>query len=112
VSDIDGGYEAAKRLLTEHPEITAIFCYNDMMAIGAIRACQELRLRIPHDCAIIGFDDIAIASIVQPALTTIRINKYALGAEAARQLLFMLENDTQGSPRVVLDVDLVVRQSA
>ena len=112
VTDINGGYDAAKQLLTEHPEITAIFCYNDMMAIGAVRACQQLGLRIPHDCAIIGFDDIAIASIIQPALTTISIDKYALGAEAARQLLRMLEDDSAVSSRVVLDVDLVVRQSA
>ena len=111
-NDIDGGYNAARQLLVEHPEITAIFCYNDMMAIGAVRACQELGLGIPDDCAIIGFDDIAIASIIQPALTTIRIDKYALGAEAARQLLLMLENDTAVAPHVVLDVDLVVRQSA
>lgn len=111
-TDIDGGYDAAKQLLVEHREITAIFCYNDMMAIGAVRACQELGRRIPHDCAIIGFDDIAIASIIQPALTTVRIDKYALGAEAARQLLLMLENDADVSRRVVLDVDLVLRQSA
>lgn len=111
-SDIDGGYSAAKQLLTEHPEITAIFCYNDMMAIGAVRACQAIGRRIPDDCAIIGFDDIATASIIQPALTTIRIDKYALGAEAARQLLFMLENDAEVPPHVVLGVDLVIRESA
>ncbi len=111
-TDIEGGYDAAKQILLEHPETTAIFCYNDMMAIGAVRVCQELGRSIPHDCAIVGFDDIAIASIVQPALTTIRINKYALGAEAARQLLSMIENDTAVSSRLILDVDLVVRQSA
>lgn len=113
-TDIDGGYDAARELLTQHPEITAIFCYNDMMAIGAVRACHDLGRRIPDDCALIGFDDIAMASILQPALTTVRINKYALGAEAARQLLRMLEDDTDAAfpPRVVLDVDLVIRQSA
>lgn len=112
VTDIDGGYNAAIRLLTDHPEITAIFCYNDMMAIGAVHACQELGFHVPNDCAIIGFDDISIASLVQPTLTSIRIDKYALGAEAARQLLSMLGDDVNVSPRVVLDVDLVVRQSA
>ena len=111
-SDIDGGYAAARELLTLHPEVTAIFCYNDLMAIGAVRASQDMSLRVPDDCAIIGFDDITMASMIRPALTTIRINKYELGAEAARQLLSMLENDAQEAEHVVLNVDLVVRESA
>ncbi|MBX3085464.1 MAG: LacI family DNA-binding transcriptional regulator [Anaerolineae bacterium] len=111
-TDIEGGYDAAKQLLTQHPKTTAIFCYNDMMAIGALRACQELGRDVPRDCAIIGFDDIAIASIIQPALTTIRINKFELGTAAAHQLLQRLEGRRDTTPRVVLDVDLIVRQSA
>lgn len=111
-TDIEGGHDAAKQLLVEHPAITAIFCYNDMMAIGALGACQELGRDVPRDCAIVGFDDIAIASIIQPALTTIRINKYELGAAAAHQLLLRLEDSQDISPRVVLGVDLIVRQSA
>jgi len=111
-SDIDGGYSAAHQLIARNPNITAIFCYNDLMAIGAIRACQDMNLRIPDDCAIVGFDDIMMASIVRPALTTIRINKYQLGAEAARQLLTMLDDEGQEANHVVLDVDLIVRESA
>ena len=111
-SDIDGGYAAAHELLVHHPEITAIFCYNDLMAIGAMRACQDMNRRVPKDCAIVGFDDITMAGIVRPSLTTIRINKYELGAEAARQLLTMLNDDSQEVEHVVLDVDLIIRESA
>ncbi|HVU10629.1 MAG TPA: LacI family DNA-binding transcriptional regulator [Phototrophicaceae bacterium] len=111
-SDIDGGYAAARELLTRHPDITAIFCYNDLMAIGAVRACQDMSRRVPEDCAIVGFDDITMASIVRPALTTIRINKYELGAEAARQLLMLLDDDSREASHVVLEADLIIRESA
>jgi LacI family transcriptional regulator len=111
-SDIDGGYAATRELLSRKPNVTAIFCYNDLMAIGAIRACQDMNRRIPEDCAIVGFDDITMASMIRPSLTTIRINKYELGAEAARQLLAMLDNDAREAEHVVLNVDLVIRESA
>ncbi|MEW5961685.1 MAG: LacI family DNA-binding transcriptional regulator, partial [Chloroflexota bacterium] len=52
------GREAVHRLLTGYPEITALFCYNDLLALGAIRACRDLGRRVPEDCAIVGFDDI------------------------------------------------------
>ena len=111
-SDIDGGYAATRELLSRNPDVTAIFCYNDLMAIGAIRACQDMNRRIPEDCAIVGFDDITMASMIRPSLTTIRINKYELGAEAARQLLAMLDNDAREAEHVILNVDLVIRKFA
>jgi LacI family transcriptional regulator, galactose operon repressor len=111
-NDIDGGYAAAHEFFTRSTKITALFCYNDLMAIGAMRACLDMGLRVPDDCAIVGFDDIALASLVRPTLTTIRIKKYELGAEATRQLLTMLETHSHEVNNVVLDVDLVVRQSA
>lgn len=106
------GYQAAKQLLSKHAQITAIFAYNDLMALGAIRACNELGRSVPADCAIIGYDDIPWAETSTPALTTIRINKYELGQQAMTRLLVMLNNPDSAFSPIHLDVELVVRESA
>jgi LacI family transcriptional regulator len=71
---INGGYEAARVLLTDCPDLTALFAYNDLMAVGAMRACREMSRRVPDDCALIGFDDTALAAVTTPALTTMRVD--------------------------------------
>jgi LacI family transcriptional regulator len=109
---VEHGYRLARRLLTRHPEISAIFAYNDLLAVGALQACDELGRRVPHDCAVVGFDDIKLASLVTPALTTVRMEKYELGRQAVIQLLEMLDEPERIFPPVNLDVELVVRESA
>jgi LacI family transcriptional regulator len=99
-------------LLSQYPQISAIFAYNDLLALGAIRACNELGRRIPTDCAIIGFDDIGWAATSTPALTTVRVDKYDLGCQAVARLLEMLENPEIVFPPICLDVELVLRESA
>jgi LacI family transcriptional regulator len=106
------GYRAARRLLIRHAQITALFAYNDLLAVGAIQACQELGRRVPEDCAIVGFDDIQLASLVTPALTTIHIDKLELGRQAVARLAQLLEEPETIFPPVRLDVELVVRDSA
>lgn len=106
-----GGYEAMARLLTTRPEVTAIFAYNDLMAIGAHRACHDLGRRVPDDCAIIGFDDIPLAAMVTPALTTISYDHYHLGQEAMRQVLRMLAAPDQPIAPVPLPVTLIERET-
>jgi LacI family transcriptional regulator len=106
------GYRATRRLLSRHPEITALFAYNDLLAVGAIRACQELGRRVPDDCAIVGFDGIQLASLVTPALTTVHIDKFELGRQAVTRLSQMLEEPESIFPPIRLDVELVVRDSA
>jgi LacI family transcriptional regulator len=106
------GDRAARRLLTRHPEITALFAYNDLLGVGAIQACQELGRRVPDDCAIVGFDDIQLASLVTPALTTIHIDKLELGRQAVTRLAQMLAEPETIFPSIRLDVELVVRDSA
>lgn len=105
------GYQSAHQLLSKNPQITAIFAYNDLLAIGAIRACNELGYRVPTDCAIVGFDDIQLASMVTPSLTTIYVNKYTLGEQAMARLLNMINNPDSVSPSIYVDVELVVRES-
>ncbi len=108
----ESGYETALRLLTQEPGLTAIFTYNDLLALGAMKACQKLGRRVPADCAIIGFDDIQLASLVTPSLTTVRLDKYLLGQQAMTRLLEMLDQPKGIFPPINLDVELVIRESA
>jgi len=109
---LDHGYVSARRLLTQHPQVTAIFAYNDLLATGAIRACHELGRRVPTDCAIVGFDDIRLAAMVTPPLTTIHVDKHNLGQQAMTRLLAMLDEPEVTFPPIYLDVELVIRESA
>ena len=106
-----GGYEATQELLKEHPEITAIFAYNDLMAIGALRGCHDMDVRVPEDCAIMGFDDIKFSAMTNPSLSTIRYNKYAIGQKAMSRLLEMLEEPNATFPPIHFNVNLVIRES-
>jgi LacI family transcriptional regulator len=111
-SDVAGGIRAATELLSRHPETTAIFCYNDLIAIGAMQAAQALGRKVPDDLAIIGCDDIFMGEIVSPKLTTIRVNKNRMGSVAVQLLLSMLNDETSAGQSALLDVELIVRGSA
>lgn len=108
---IETGYQAARRLFRAHPEVTGLFCYNDLLAIGALRACREAGRSIPDSCGIVGFDDIRLASLVSPTLTTIHIDKYQLGQEAVGRLLETLTCPDAPTQTICLDVSLIVRES-
>jgi LacI family transcriptional regulator len=109
------GYRAAQSLLHETPRPTAIFAANDRMAIGTLAAAADLRLRVPGDLSVVGFDDIPLASYLRPALTTVALPAYEMGAAAMRLLLELLHQDDDGTtaapPVVRLPVRLVVRDS-
>ena len=105
--------EAAMRALLELPEPpTAVFAAADMMAIGAMRAVHAAGLRVPDDVAVVGFDDIEIAPLVSPALTTIRQDKVGLGLAAARAIIEQIENPDVTPPVLTLPVELIVRASS
>lgn len=109
---LESGYEIALQLFTQAPELTAIFAYNDLMALGVIKACRERGRRVPDDCAIIGFDDTVFASLVTPPLTTIRLDKYGTGRAAMGRLFDMLAAPDATFAPIELDVELVIRESA
>jgi len=109
-ADIEAGYEAARGLLGRHPEVNGLVCFNDIVAIGALRACRTLGLEVPDDVAVIGHDDIPMAELVTPALTTLRVSKYDLGANAVRMLLDRLQARNRQT-EIVLKPELVVRES-
>lgn len=103
-------YDEATALLTRHPEITALFCASDMMAIGAYRAAKDLGRRIPEDLSVAGFDDIPIAEHLSPPLTTVGQDFYQMGYEAAKQLLSMIEGRVENK-NIILSHKLLVRES-
>lgn len=108
---VTGGFTAARQLLSKHPEITAIFTYNDIIAVGAIQACRMLGLSVPDDCSILGFTDVAIAGYITPTLSTIRYHTRWLGQCTFERVLEMLDNTTAVFPQLVLETELVIRES-
>jgi DNA-binding LacI/PurR family transcriptional regulator len=108
---IEGGRAAARGLLEREPEITALFCANDLMALGALEAARALGRDIPRGLSVVGFDDIFVSALVSPALTTIRQPLARLGKEAAELAIDLIEGHVTGPERRILPVDLVVRDS-
>jgi LacI family transcriptional regulator len=109
--DVQGGYQHAMTLLREHRELRGLLCYNDLVAIGALQACAELGLRVPEDLAIVGCDDILLAGLVTPPLTTLRVSKPDIGASALHCLLHRIAGDVD-QEEIVFTPELLVRVSA
>jgi LacI family transcriptional regulator len=112
---VAGGTAAAIELLAAHPHTTAVVAFNDLMAIGAIRALRAQGRRVPEDCAVTGFDDLSLAAHLDPPLTTVHTDKYELG----RTLVDVLSRELGSRPAAgdgaaearVLPATLVVRAS-
>jgi LacI family transcriptional regulator len=108
---MEGGYQMAKNFLRSHSKITAISTANDAVAFGVIKAALESGIRIPEDISLIGFDDVELAALVHPPLTTVRQPKYEMGA-AALEMIVKLTNAKHRMPEHrVLGVELVERAS-
>ena len=106
------GYPAVRDLLARTRDFTAIFCFNDIAAIGAVRAIVDAGLRCPDDISVIGFDDIASAAYMCPRLTTVRQPLRKMGETAVQTLLRRLNSPTEAYPEVVMfEPELVVRES-
>lgn len=110
---LEDGYRAALdyfRDRTDRP--TAVTCYNDLVAIGVLRALRELGLRVPEDVSVVGFDDIDVASYLAVPLTTVRMPRREIGRQATRMLIAAAEADEVPAPeKVMLEAELVVRAS-
>jgi LacI family transcriptional regulator len=105
------GYRCAMDLLAEKTPFTALIAFNDVTAIGAIRALKEAGLRVPEDVSVIGFDDIEGAAYLMPSLTTLRQPFEQMGELAAEHLLDMIENGEPALSEVRVDPKLIVRES-
>ncbi len=108
--DEDQAQQAALSLLQKNPEITAIFCASDLMALGVLKAANQLGLKVPDQLSIVGYDDIVLAEYAVPALTTVAQDKFLMGSEAAKLLVKMLDND-DGERKVYIETKLVIRHS-
>jgi DNA-binding LacI/PurR family transcriptional regulator len=109
--DLESGYERIRRGFRRNRNLTALFCVNDEMAAGAIRAVRELGMAVPRDVSVVGFDDITMAGFFDPPLTTIGLVKEALGRRAMNRLLELVEGHDGKPRRETVPVELVVRRS-
>ena len=105
------GYPVTKQLLARGKPFTALFAYNDISAIGAIRVLQEQGLRVPQDVSVMGFDDIPGAAFYTPSLTTVRQPLNRMGEVAAQSLLERIEGKKEYPSEIAIEPELVVRES-
>jgi len=110
--ELASGYALASDLLANQVGFTALFASNDLMAIGAMRRLQEAGVRVPEDVSIVGFDDVDMASVVSPGLTTVRQDMLGIGRASAELLIDAVEaGSTEGIQSIGLPVELVIRGS-
>lgn len=105
------GYQAMQHLLSRGLSFSALFAQNDQMAIGALRALREARVRVPRDVSVVGYDDIPGAAYADPPLTTIRQPMREVGTIAARLLIRAIEEPDAARDEVLLKTELIERDS-
>lgn len=106
------GEKAMAELLQLTPLPSAVFVASDTVAIGALKVLRNAALSVPRDIALVGFDDTPLSEFIEPALTTIRLPAFGLGWGAAELLIRLINHDVIRQPAVLLDTELVVRQSS
>src|SRR5262245_27832665 len=106
------GYQAVRHLLEGRDRPTAIFVASDTMAIGGYQAARDLDLQIQDDIAFVGYDDIAPATLLHPPLTTVKTSMQTFGRLSAQLLLDLIEQRVQPPQRIVIEPELIVRQSS
>ena len=105
------GKEALARLLTLPSRPTAVFCGNDILAIGAIVMAKEEGLRVPEDLSVVGFDDMEISAYYDPPLTTMAVPAYEMGQLAAKVMIENIRGECKTPQQYILDTNLIVRGS-
>jgi DNA-binding LacI/PurR family transcriptional regulator len=108
--EVAEAYEAARVLLAERRDFTAIVAGSDFIAIGILRALTEQGLRVPEDVSLVGFDDIDFSQYTTPQLTTMRQDRMAMGRGAVQRLVALIEGTEEVSP-LILPTQLIVRRS-
>lgn len=110
-ASIQSGYDQMKHFLESRKSFTSVFVAGDNMAMGAMKALKEAGLRMPQDCAVVGFDDIELASFLEPPLTTVRQPRHLMGETAFEKLLQLMNKQTLERVHDVLDYEIVIRDS-
>ncbi len=110
---MEGGFTATQSIFARRAKIDAILAFNDLVAIGVIQACREAGKQVPGDVMVIGADDIPFATVMQPKLTTVRVDLIGVGRMAIETLLSVIRGEKADQPQTLLiDPTLVVRESA
>ena len=109
--DLKNGYKATIESINKGIKFDGIFAYNDMLALGAMKALKEKGIKIPDEIRVIGCDDIRFSSLVDPALSTIRMKKYDMGYYAFELLIKILKKELTQAKDKIFDVELIVRKS-
>jgi DNA-binding LacI/PurR family transcriptional regulator len=107
----EAGYAAPRELLSRRSDVTALFCANDLLAVGALSALYKLGLRVPEDVSVVGFDDTELARHAAPPLTTMRIHSHDMARSAVRRVLERIEVGAMPAIKLEYPIDLVVRES-
>jgi len=105
------GYSAGQRLLAHAEPPTGVFVSGDLMAVGVIQALKEAGKRIPDDVAVVSKDDVELAALIDPPLTTVRLPSQQMGTEAMEMILRLLSHQRSKRRRVVIESELIIRKS-
>lgn len=108
---MNGAYKDMKQYLEKEPEMPTAFADNDMIALGAMKALQEMGYKIPQDISIIGFDDLPFSEISNPPLTTLRVPKQEMGRLAVKKLLEVMEENVKIKTKIQVCTMFVERES-
>jgi len=103
------GCAATKQIFATRSDVTAIVAANDRIALGALQGLRDLQLSCPDDVSVVGFNDMPFVDLITPPLTTVRVNQYAVGTQAAEVLLDRIANSNAITKTVVLPVKLIIR---
>jgi len=109
--DFESAKEQARKIVNSKQPVTAVFAYADLMAVGLIKEFSNLGIRVPEDISIVGFDDLDLARLCIPSLTTVHQDIQEKGAKAVGILLSDIKGTSQGKQEVVLPISLVSRDS-
>ncbi|MBF0528781.1 MAG: LacI family DNA-binding transcriptional regulator, partial [Deltaproteobacteria bacterium] len=105
------GYDGLKTLMTNSPRPTAVFACNDMMAFGALLAAYEMDIKVPDQLSLVGFDDISLASLTIPKLTTVAQPKQEIAAISSELLMNRIKDKDKKPVKMILPTELIVRDS-
>jgi DNA-binding LacI/PurR family transcriptional regulator len=109
----ESGYESTRKLLEDIPELDAIVCADDYIAVGALRALQESNRHVPEDVAVVGFHDYSVATYTHPPLTTVSVNMRGMGIVAAQRLLELTQlADSDESWFMLMPTQLIIRNTS
>ena len=108
---INGGYSSLNEVINKGLDFTAVACFNDLLAMGALKSLYENGLNVPKDIEVVGFDNLYMAQFMQPRLTTVTVPKYKLGQLAVEELLVHIENGDKPFKAKYLDSRLIFRET-